>query len=218
MFADDTTMYMGHRNINYVRWCMEQDLINISDWFLANKLTLNLKKFCFVLFKKYNKRQFFPLKLQHIDIPQRTRVKFLGVWIDENLDLTFHCNTLLNKLKRNLHLLLMGQNYLMKHALKLIYYAHIQSHVQYGLLIWGNQCNAKARYAIQKQMYLSATISIKGQCSSNKQKTNKFLELPDLIKLENYKLGYKLLNKMLPDKLSLDISHDKNNNPLTKNT
>ena len=110
----------------------------------------------------------------------------------------------------------MDQNYLTKHALRLIYYAHIQSHIQYGLLIWGNQCNAKARHAIQKQMYLSTTIINKGNCSSNKQKINKFLELPDLIKLENYKLRYRLLNKMLPDKLSLDITHDKNNNPLTK--
>ena len=216
LFADNTTIYMGHRNINYLRWCMEQDLINISDWFLANKLTLNLKKSCFALFKKDNKKQSFPIKFQNVDIPQSSRVKFLGVWIDENLDWTFHSNTLLNKIKRNLHFLRMGQNYLTKHALKLIYYAHIQSHVQYGLLIWGNQCSAKARHAIQKQMYLSTTITNKGKCFSNKQKINTVLELSELIKLENYKLGYKLLNNMLPDKLSADISHDKNNNPLTK--
>ena len=52
LFADDTTIYMGHRNLNYLKWCMEQDLININDWFLANKLTLNLKKSCLVLFKE----------------------------------------------------------------------------------------------------------------------------------------------------------------------
>ena len=42
------------------------------------------------------------------------------------------------------------------------------------------------------------------------------MELSNLIKLENYKLGYKLLNKLLPDKLLMDISCDKNNNPLIK--
>ena len=96
-----------------------------------------------MLFKKDNKKLSFPIKFQNIDIPQSSRVKFLGIWIDENLDWTFHCNTVLNKIKRNQHLLRLGQNYLMKHALKMIYHAHVQSHVQYGLLIWGNQCNAK---------------------------------------------------------------------------
>ena len=109
----------------------------------------------------------------------------------------------------------MGQNYLTKHALKLIYHAHVQSHVQYGLLIWGNQCNAKAKQSIQNQMDRSIAIVNKGKNSSAKLRTD-FLNLLNLIKLENYKLGYKLVNKMLPDKLSDEISLDKNNKPLNK--
>ena len=31
LFADDTTIYMGHRNLNYLRWCVETDLSNIGD-------------------------------------------------------------------------------------------------------------------------------------------------------------------------------------------
>ena len=91
LFADDTTIYMGHKNLNYLKWCMEQDLINIKDWFLANKLTLNLKKSCLVLFKKNSKIQPIPIQFQNIEIPQNNRVKFLGIWLDENLDWTFHC-------------------------------------------------------------------------------------------------------------------------------
>ena len=109
----------------------------------------------------------------------------------------------------------MGQNYLMKHALKLIYHAHVQSHVQYGLLILGNQCNAKVKQSIQNQMDRSIAIVNKGKNSSAKRRTD-FLNLLNLIKLENYKLGYKVVNKMLPDKLSADISLDKNNKPLNK--
>ena len=215
LFADDTTIYMGHRNLNYLTWCMEQDLININDWFHANKLTLNLKKSCLILFNKNNTKQSVPIKFQNIEIPQSPRVKFLGVWIDENLDWTFHCNVVLNKIKKNQHLLQMGKNYLMKHALKLIYHAHVLSHVQYGLLIWGNQCHAKAKQSIQNQMNRSIAIVNKGKNSSVKPRTD-FLNLPNLIKLENYKLSYKLMNKMLPDKLAADISLDKNNKPFNK--
>ena len=43
-FADDTTIYKGHRNLRYLTWCMEHDLNNLDDWFKANKLTLNVGK------------------------------------------------------------------------------------------------------------------------------------------------------------------------------
>ena len=192
---------------------MEQDLIKIREWFLTNKLTLNLKKSCLVLFKKSKKTESIPIQFHDIEIPQNTRVKFLGIWLDENLDWTFHCNAILKKIKKNKHLLKMGQNYLTQHALKLIYHAHVQSHAQYGLLIWGNQSNARLKNNIQKQLDRSIDIVNKGKYLL--AKTN-FLDLSNLIKLENYKLGYKLINDMLPEKLSADMRVDKNNNPLHK--
>ena len=35
LFADDTTVYKGHRNLNYLKWCLEMDLTNLVDWFRA---------------------------------------------------------------------------------------------------------------------------------------------------------------------------------------
>ena len=134
----------------------------------------------------------------------------MRIWIG-----LFTVNAILKKIKRNHHLLRMGQNYLTQHALKLIYHAHVQSHAQYGLLIWGNQCSAIARNKIQKQLNRSIAIINKGKCPSNRIKDS-FLNLSTLIKLENFKLGYKLINKMLPEKLTADISADKNNKSLNK--
>ena len=50
LFADDTTVYKSHRNTRYLKWCVEQDLTIISDWFKANKLTLNLEKTEYMFF------------------------------------------------------------------------------------------------------------------------------------------------------------------------
>ena len=107
LFADDTTLYMGHRNLNYLRWCLEQDMANISDWFLANKLTLNINKSNCVLFKKNKNKVSLSIKINKNPIPQHTYVKFLGIWLDENLDWNYHCNVILNKIKRNTYLLRM---------------------------------------------------------------------------------------------------------------
>ena len=44
LFADDTTLYFSHKNLNYLKFCIEFDLGNIIDWFRSNGLTLNLEK------------------------------------------------------------------------------------------------------------------------------------------------------------------------------
>ena len=38
-FADDTTLHISHRNMNYMKFCLTMDLESIDDWFRANKLT-----------------------------------------------------------------------------------------------------------------------------------------------------------------------------------
>ena len=43
-FADDTTLIFGHRNKNYLKFCIECELATLQDWFYANKLTLNIEK------------------------------------------------------------------------------------------------------------------------------------------------------------------------------
>ena len=215
LFADDTTLYMSHRNLNYLRWCLEQDMANISDWFLANKLTLNINKSSCVLFKKNKNKILLSIKINENPLPQCPYIKFLGIWLDENLDWNYHCNVTLNKIKRNTYLLRMGQNCLTKHALKLIFYSHIQSHVQYGLRVWGNECSSKYKKLIQNQLNKCITLVKKGK-KSNINTICTFLSLEQLIKLENFKLGYKLTHNELPTRLNKILSHDKNKKPLTK--
>ena len=61
--------------------------------------------------------------------------KFLGMWVDENLNWNTHINKLITKIKRNMHLLRMPKNLFDEKTLKFIYYAHIQSHIDYGLVL-----------------------------------------------------------------------------------
>ena len=36
-FADDTTLYLGNKNLRFLQWCVECDVNHIMDWFKANK-------------------------------------------------------------------------------------------------------------------------------------------------------------------------------------
>ena len=52
LFADNTTLYKTHRNLNYLKWCIQDDMQTLSDWFKAKKLTLNLEKTISLLFQQ----------------------------------------------------------------------------------------------------------------------------------------------------------------------
>ena len=106
LFADDTTLYISHSNLRHLQWCIYEELKQLSDWFRANKLTLNLGKSCCIIFGTGKRTlQMFELKINDVVIPLVDDCKFLGVWIDKSLNWKKHVSTLQLKIKRNMHLL-----------------------------------------------------------------------------------------------------------------
>ena len=88
---------------------MSKELANVSDWFNANKLSLNVKKTKYSFFHKSSKKDNIPLQLPNLNINGSTvesesSIKFLGVWIDENLTWRDHIHTVENKIAKNIGL------------------------------------------------------------------------------------------------------------------
>ena len=105
-FADDTTLYLSKKNLNYLQWCVECDVRSIIDWFKANKLTLNLSKtICMVFNPPGHKKTSVELEFGDMKLKSSDVTKFLGVWIDSCLNWNEHLKQLMIKLKRNLGLL-----------------------------------------------------------------------------------------------------------------
>ena len=126
------------------------------DWFKANLLTINLEKIECLLFHNSNCTNSPTIKLELGDhtIRSSDQVKFLGIWIDKKLYWNIHTNTLLMKLKQNTNLLKIGNKFLNKASKKLVYYAHLNSHITYGILVWGNMIDKETKNKIQNtEMY-----------------------------------------------------------------
>ena len=49
MYADDTHLTYADSDVNAIISCLNEDLQNISEWLIANKLTLNMTKTVFML-------------------------------------------------------------------------------------------------------------------------------------------------------------------------
>ena len=150
LFADDTTVFYTHENLTFLHACIEIDLQVLDDWFKANSLTLNLNKSRVMTFGHHNKKAQCPIKIGTVTLPEATEFKFLGTWIDKDLNWKHHVNQLQLKINRNLHMLRMGKKFLSRSALLSVYYAHIYSHLTYGILLWGNMASKTQLNRLQK--------------------------------------------------------------------
>ena len=186
------------------------------DWFKTNKLTLNLDKTVCVLFSNKTKIKELTLDIGNYKLHNSEIVKFLGVWIDDKMVWTKHMSTLLMKLKQNMHLLKLSNKFLTKETKKLIYYAHIFSHLIYGILIWGNMINQGTMNKIQTTLNSCFNLITGLAPTPNNFKKEKMLRLQDLIQLENRKLGYQLDKNLLPLNLHKLLWTDSRNKTLQK--
>ena len=57
IFADDTNLFFSHSDINVSFEKMNRELTNVSNWFNANKLSLNVKKTKHSFFHKITKKR-----------------------------------------------------------------------------------------------------------------------------------------------------------------
>ena len=194
LFADDITILQGHHNLKYLKWSIEEDLKQMIDWFKANLHTINLEKTECLLFHNSNCNSSPTIKLELGDhtIRNSDQVKFLGIWIDKKLQWNIHTNTLLMKLKQNTNLLKIGNKFLNKASKKLVYYAHLNSHITYGILVWGNMIDKETKNKIQKCMDTCFNLITHLPPTPLNYKKEKILRIEDLILLENTKLSYKL--------------------------
>ena len=83
------------------------ELRKISEWFRANKLSLNEDKTRFTLFHRPQDRDNLPLRLPALkindyEIKRSFSIKFLGILMAEHLSWIDHINTLENKLSKKL--------------------------------------------------------------------------------------------------------------------
>ena len=57
LFADDTNIIFSHNDPNQLMAIVNNELKKLSSWFQANKLSINIKKSNFILFKTKQNRQ-----------------------------------------------------------------------------------------------------------------------------------------------------------------
>lgn len=76
---------------------------------------------------------------------------FLGVVIDKNLDWSQHTTHVSPQISSGCYLIKRLMQVADFQIAKTVYYAHIQSRLQYGIILWGNSTGAKRLFILQKR-------------------------------------------------------------------
>jgi len=158
MFADDTACTDSDADLSTLINRANTELKKIATWFRANKMGVNIGKTKFILFHNkgkeiklndlsvvYNDNEpglddphlIIPLERYHSNHANPTcrAYKLLGIHLDEHLNFNYHTDFLCNKLSRSLFCIRRAKNLLSGPALKTLYYAFIQSHLNYCPII-----------------------------------------------------------------------------------
>ncbi len=67
------------------------------------------------------------------DSSETPAIKFLGVYIDRNLNFKYHTRQILNKISKAMYFIRSAKNFLTLPALKSLYYSLIHCHLIYAL-------------------------------------------------------------------------------------
>lgn len=142
LFADDSNIFLSGTNIDSLIESMNKEMLKVVKWLQINKLSLNLKKTHFMIFRKGRKKISFNKKLliDNTMIEIKSQTKFLGVIIDDKLSFAPHIKYIRGKVARATGVLFKCRKFFKSDVLRSLYNAFIYPYFTYCVTVWGNAC------------------------------------------------------------------------------
>ena len=139
LFADDTSIFFSHENLSNLEAIVNAELAKVSDWLIANKLTLITTKSNFMIIKprQKNRSKNIEISITNENLRDSACVKYLGVLIDKNLTWTNHIKHVTTKVAKGIDILSKIRHYAPKNILINVYNAFSYPHINYGITNWG---------------------------------------------------------------------------------
>ena len=175
---------------------------------LANKLALSASKTNAIIFSKSLAN--FPAHIKEIKVcekivPIQANVKLLGIHLDYDLSWKTHSTFVCTKITSSLYAINKCKDVLNSGTLKLMYFGLIQSHLTYGISLWGAASTVTMNkiFIIQKKALRAIFHKPFGTHTDLLFKLSNILKVYDLHKLECLKLFFRFMQKLLPPNLSV---------------
>lgn len=140
IYVDDTTLVNSARNEESLKLVASTLFDEVSSWFFSNNFHLNCDKTERIIFT-----------LNSLQQENLSKVKLLGITLDNKLNWGEHIQMLTSKLSRVIYLLRKLRLYVTPELLRVAYFAFFHSHLLYGIRLWGNATNIENIFKLQKK-------------------------------------------------------------------
>ena len=146
LFPDDTNLLYADKNLRELEIKVNTELSKIYDWLVANKLSLNIKKSNFVIFRPRQKILNYQVNLKvfdhhinsYISLERKKFIKYLGVLIHENLSWSYHIAHVASQISKSIGIISRIRHFVPLSTLHHIYRSLIQPYITYGIVAWCN--------------------------------------------------------------------------------
>lgn len=151
MYADDLAVQINCHVTNFNPQYYNTANLVIEDWTAANVLCLNV-----------DKTQSIEFSLKNRD---NSDVKFLGINVQSNVKWNNHIDLMCSRLAKGIFMLRKLRSFVDINVLKNVYFAHIQSHLRYGIIVWGNSSSIPKLLILQKRaMRVMCNVNSRTHC------------------------------------------------------
>ena len=172
LYADDTVIYISGTNTIDVVNKLQDDLNNYNIWCKGNKLTVNTKKSDFVIYgtkSKVSKIHYLELKLNGENLSRVPFYKYLGVFLDTNLNFNKHVDVSKKLISHKLYLLSKIRKHINEYTATRIFQSMIAPLIDYGDVVYSGTSfknleklqslqNRGLRICINENVYFSTDI------------------------------------------------------------
>ena len=233
-YADDTTLYGTLKKFaaatprgRSVIQTVNQEIEQICSWLSVNKLSLNASKTRMMFFKHHQRtkleinKRYIPVEGPQHYLINNTKIKvvqhfnFLGIELHMNLNWSAHINKISKKIGKGYGILCKLKYFLPQKVLVMLYNTLIQSHINYGILLWGFAPSKIV--TLQKKAIRAITLSKYHAHTAMLFKRLGILNLDDSVTLRCLKFYYNLKNGHVPNYFSTNFTYnDETDRPRTE--
>ena len=193
---------VNHRRSSPILYFGERAVVHrlAHTWLCANRLSLNIDKSNFVIFRPIQRKlpKQVMLSINNQMLTQETSIRYLGVYIDYNANWKTHITYISKKVKRSIGILSKLRYFISTKILLSLYYALVEPFLNYCIIAWGGtyRTTLQPLFILQKKALRIITFTSFNEYSSPLFKDLRVVKLFDIIALAVFM--YKFHNKLLP--------------------
>ena len=140
LFSGDTYLSLSSSSLIRLKTQANNEINKVGKWLRSNTLSQNYKK-SYLVINKFPQQSIdidLEISINIIKIIRSKYVKYLGLWLDDDLKFHTYIQHLETHLAKYTEMFYQTRSYLKIDATITLFYSFIYSKLQYGILTWGS--------------------------------------------------------------------------------